>query len=324
MNEIEIYKGADGATQIEVKFEGETVWLNQMQIVELFDSSKQNVSYHINQILLENELDEDRTVKEFLTVRFEGKREIKRSIDYYNLDMIISVGYRIKSKQATQFRIWATQRLKEYLVQGYSINQKRLEQLQKVVEVIQNTSNSKQLNADEATGLLNILHQYTRSFVLLSQYDSKTLSAYSLSDNITYEITYKEAVNAIYELKKELISLGEASELFGKMKDESFEGTLKNITQTFDGNYLYPSVEEQAANLLYLVIKNHFFTDGNKRIGAFLFVWFLEKNKHQFKKSGELKINDNALIALTLLVAQSNPSDKEIMVKLIVNLIDNS
>ena len=321
MNEIEIYKGADGETQIEVKFEGETVWLNQMQITQLFDRERSVITKHIRNIFADGELEKNAVCAFFAHTADDGKTY---DVEYYNLDVVISIGYRVKSKNGVLFRRWATLRLKEYLVRGYSINQKRLDQLQKVVDVIQLTSNAKQLNIEEATGLLNILNQYARSFVLLSQFDNRTLNTYSVNEGITYEITYHEASKAIYELRKELISLGEASELFGKMKDDSFGGTLKAITQTFDGNYLYPSVEEQAANLLYLVIKNHFFVDGNKRIGAFLFVWFLEKNRHQFKKSGELKINDNALIALTLLVAQSNPSDKDIMVKLIVNLIDNS
>jgi death-on-curing family protein len=173
----------------------------------------------------------------------------------------------------------------------------------------------------EAKGLLEILGSYTRSFILLNQYDSNSLKTENLNSDITYEIKYEEAKNAIAELKKQLIEKKEATDLFGREKDHSFEGTLQSIVQSFDGQYLYHSIEEQASHLLYFIIKNHPFNDGNKRIGAFLFVWFLEKNKHRFKKSGELKINDNALAALALLVAQSNPTEKEVMVKLICNLI---
>jgi death-on-curing family protein len=207
------------------------------------------------------------------------------------------------------------------LIKGYAVNQKRLTQLQQVVSIIQN-SQKIELGAGEVKGLLEIITNYTQSFVLLNQFDSHNLGVEKVNENISYEIKYEEAVTAIEELKKELIVKKEASELFGKQKDNSFKGLLGNIIQSFGGEYLYRSIEEQAANLLYLTIKNHPFNDGNKRIGAFLFIWFLEKNKHRFKKSGELKINDNALVALALLVAQSNPNEKDLMVKLVMNLIN--
>jgi death-on-curing family protein len=234
------------------------------------------------------------------------------------------VGYRVNSKQATRFRQWATQRLKDYLVKGYAINQKRLEELGKIVQLIEQSGKSETLQLQEAKGLLEILSHYTKSFVLLNQYDSRSVQAGKLSENITYEIHYDEAKAAIAELKKQLMAQKEASGLFGNEKDESFKSSLQSIVQTFDGKYLYPSIEEQAAHLLYFVVKNHSFTDGNKRIGAFLFIWFLEKNKHRFKKSGELKINDNGLTAITLLVAQSKPEEKEIIIQLIVSLIADS
>jgi death-on-curing family protein len=192
------------------------------------------------------------------------------------------------------------------------------------VDVISNSGDNESLKLNEAKGLLNILGAYTQSFVLLNQYDSNNLQPASLNDNITYELRYEETWFVIAELKQKLIGLKEATELFGNPKDESFKGILGSIVQTFDGQYLYPSIEEQAAHLLYFVIKNHPFSDGNKRIGAFLFIWFLDKNKHRFKKSGEVKLNDNALVALALLVAQSNPEEKELMIKLIINLIDSS
>ena len=244
-----------------------------------------------------------------------------KPVVFYNLDVIISVGYRVNSKQGTLFRQWATQRLKDYLVNGFALNQKRLEQLQKVVEVIQQSSSGNSLQLSEAKGLLDILSHYTQSFVLLNQFDSNNLSAEKLNENITYTIKYDEAKMAIAELKRQLIAKEEATNLFGNEKDNSFNSSLQSIVQTFDGRFLYPSIEAQAAHLLYFVIKNHSFSDGNKRIGAFLFVWFLEKNKHRFKQNGELKINDNGLTALALLVAQSNPAEKELMIKLIINLI---
>lgn len=321
MKEIEIYKAKDGTAEVEVHFEEETVWLTQQQMALLFDQTKQNISLHINNCFKEKELSRISTVKESLTVQKEGKREVRRKIEYFNLDVIISVGYRVRSRRGTQFRQWATQRLREYLVQGYTINEKRLEQLQKVVNVIQQSGKTDGVQLAEAKGLLDILSNYTQSFVLLNKYDSHSLETEKLNEHITYEIEYAEARSAINELKKQLIAKKEATELFGNEKDSGFKSSLRTVVQTFDGKFLYPSIEEQAAHLLYFVIKNHSFSDGNKRIGAFLFVWFLEKNKHRFKKSGELKINDNALVALALLVAQSDPNEKDLMVKLIINLI---
>jgi prophage maintenance system killer protein len=321
MSEIEIYQ-ADNQTQVQVRFDSESVWLTQKQIIQLFQSSKGNISEHIKHIFTECELSPIQTVRKFRTVQSEGKKRVSREIEHYNLDVIISVGYRVNSKSGTQFRQWATQRLKDHLVKGYTINQKRLDQLRQTIQLIEQVGKTETLSISEAKGLLEIISNYTQSFVLLNQFDSNSLSSDKLNENITYEIKLDEAVAAIKELKKQLMQKKEASELFGKQKDDSFAGILGNVVQSFGGEYLYKSIEEQAAHLLYFVIKNHPFNDGDKRIRAFLFIWFLEKNKHRFKKSGELKINDNALVALALLVAQSNPADKEIMVKLIVNLIN--
>jgi death-on-curing family protein len=321
MSEIIIYQSPDNRATVEVKFQQETVWLNQKQMADLFDKDSDTVGLHLKNIFADGELDESATTEFFSVVQQEGSRSVKRDIKFYNLDAIISVGYRVNSKRGTQFRQWATQRLKDYLVQGYAINQKRLAELGKMVQLIEQSGSAEGLQLGEARGLLEILGGYTRSFVLLNQYDSHNLPSEAFSPNVTYEIDYSEAKAAIAELKKQLIAKKEATELFGNEKDDSFSGILGSIVQTFGGQYLYPSIEEQAAHLLYFVIKNHPFSDGNKRIGAFLFVWFLERNKHRFKTSGELKINDNALTAIALLVAQSNPDDKELMVKLICNLI---
>lgn len=321
MSDIVIYKSPENNIEISVTLDKDTVWLNRHQISSLFDRDIKTIGKHINNVFKEGELEKVSTVAKFATVQKEGERTIERDIEFYNLDVIISVGYRVKSKQGTQFRIWATQRIKDFLVEGYAINRKRLEQLQKVVEVIAQTSNSNSLHLSEAKGLLDILSYYTTSFVLLNQYDSNNLKIERVNENVTYKINYEEAKTAISKLKNELIAKKEASPLFGNEKDDGFKSSLQAIVQTFDGKYLYPSIEEQAANLLYFVIQNHSFNDGNKRIGAFLFVWFLDKNKHQFKKSGEVKINDNGLVALALLVAQSKPVDKELMIKLIINLI---
>ncbi len=320
MNEIEIYTNSEGV-QFEIKLEGETVWATQKQISEIFETTPQNITLHLKKLYSEGEIELLSTCKEYLQVQKEGTRTIERTQLFYNLDAILSVGYRVNSKRGTQFRQWATQRLKDYLVKGYAGNQKRLEQLQQTIKLIAKDTDNLKLH--EAKGLLDIIQKYTQSFILLNQYDSNSLSSQNLNENITYEIQYDEAEAAINELKKQLFAATEATELFGNAKDDSFKGILGNIVQTFGGQYLYPSIEEQAANLLYFIIKNHPFSDGNKRIGAFIFVWFLEKNKHRFKQNGELKINDNALVALALLVAQSNPAEKELMVQLIVNLVTN-
>jgi death-on-curing family protein len=319
MNEVEIYQSIDNQIEIRVQFDNETAWLSQDQMVFLFERNQSVISRHISNIFREGELDEKSNMQKMHIANSD------KPVVFYNLDVIISVGYRVNSKRGTQFRQWATQRLKDYLVKGHAINQKRLSEnlhyLEQAVKLIQSSGNDDTLKLNEAKGLLSILSQYTQSFILLNQYDSHNLQMQHLNDNITYEITHEEAFAAITELKKQLIAAKEATELFGNPKDDSFKGILGTILQTFGGQYLYPSIEEQAANLLYFIIKNHPFSDGNKRIGAFIFVWFLEKNKHRFKKNGELKINDNALVALALLVAQSDPAEKELMVQLIINLV---
>ena len=328
MNQIEIYQTKDKQTEIEVKLQGNTVWLSQKQIATVFNTEVPAINKHIKNIIKSRELNPNSTISKMEIVQMEGKRKVKRKLELYNLDMIISVGYRVNSLQATRFRIWATQTLKNHLIKGYTLREQRLKelsvnmnQLQQMVSLIQKSGNIQELSATEAKGLLEIITNYTQSFILLNQFDSNKLPDEELNENITYEIKIDEAVHAIEELKKELIKKKETSDLFGKRKDDSFKGILNTVVQTFGKEYLYRSIEEQAAHLLYFIIKNHPFIDGNKRIGAFIFVWFLEKNKHRFKISGEVKINDNALVALALLVAQSNPNDKDIMIKLIINLI---
>lgn len=323
MNEVVIYKTPDKRTEIEVRFDTDTVWLNQYQLAELFGTDRSSISKHLNNIFKIKELTRKQTCANFAQVQKEGAKTVRRHVLHYNLDAIISVGYRVNSKKGVQFRQWAIERLKEHLIHGYTINRKRLEQLQKVVEVIERTGKTESLQLSDVKGLLDILSHYTKSFVLLNQYDSSILKTDLLNENITYEIQYEEAKAAVRELKTQLIAKKQATPIFGNEKDEGFKSSLRSIVQTFDGQYLYPSIEEQAAHLLYFIIKNHSFSDGNKRIGAFLFVWFLEKNKHRFKQNGEVKINDNGLVALALLVAQSDPADKELMIRLIINLINN-
>ena len=250
MNQIEIYQTKDKQTEIEVRFEEDSVWLSQQQMAELFGQTKQNISLHLNNCYKEKELTKLATVKKSLTVQTEGNRLVSRKIEYYNLDVIISVGYRVKSKRGTQFRQWATQRLKDHLVKGYTLNEKRLqqvqqnmEQLQQTVKLIQQTSGTDLLGAAEAKGLLEIITNYTQSFILLNQFDRNTLPEEKLNENITYEIEYKEALKAIEELKKQLVKKKEASTLFGNERDHGFESVLNSVVQTFAGEYLYRSIE---------------------------------------------------------------------------------
>jgi death-on-curing family protein len=325
--QVLIYQADDGSFQTEVHFKGETVWLSQKQMSDLFDTSTDNIGLHLKNIYSEGELLEETTTENYSVIRTEGTRKVNRLIKHYNLDVIISVGYRVNSRKGTQFRIWANQVLKEYLLQGYALNEARLKQqlesidkLKKSLALIQGVQ-LEFLDQAEAKGLLTVLTEYTHSFILLNQYDTGHFPKGGLSKGITEEISIKEAMFAINSLKEKLITQGEATFLFGNSKDDSFLGILGNIVQSFNGEYLYPSIEEQAAHLLYFIIKNHPFIDGNKRIGAFMFIWFLQRNKHHLKNNGEAKINDNALVALALLVAQSQSDQKDIMIELIINLI---
>ena len=324
-NKIVIYQTPDDKASIEVKLEQETVWLNQSQMVALFQQTKQNISLHISNVFREGELDRNATVKESLTARMEGKRTVKRSVEYYSLDVIISVGYRVKSQTGTQFRIWANKVIKDYLTKGYAIDTKRLqeqsrqlEDLKQALKLLGNVIENKVLSSDEATGLLRIVTDYTYALDVLDQYDHQVLQIHDTTSHEIFQITYPAAMNAIKGLKDKF----GGSALFGNEKDDSFQGSLATIYQTFGGEDLYPSVEEKAANLLYFVIKNHSFSDGNKRIAAFLFVWFLEKNGILYRSDGSKRIADNALVALTLMIAGSKPEEKEMMIKVVVNLIN--
>jgi len=321
--DIAIYT-PDSGGPIDVRLEGDTLWLTQAQIAVLFGTKRPAITKHFGNIFKNKELEKDSVCSVLEHTAGDGKRY---KTQYYNLDAVISIGYRVNSREATQFRIWANRILKEYLVRGYALNEKRLKEqddnireLEKTLHLIQNTLGH-DLDLQEAKGLLGIITEYAQTFILLNQYDSDRLPAEGLSTTITYEINHNEAVSAIEELKKKLMEKKEASDLFGMRKDDNFAGILGNIVQSFGEKYVYPTIEEQAAHLLYFVIKNHPFTDGNKRIGAFLFIWFLQRNHHHLKANGDVKINDNALIAIALLVAQSDPKHKETMIRLIINLI---
>ena len=323
--EIVIYQTPEGDTSIEVMLDHDTVWLTRQQMEELFKSTRQNISTHITNIFKEGELDPTKTVQETTTVQQEGKRTIQRKVEQYSLDVIISVGYRVKSNRGTQFRIWANKILKEFLVQGYALNQKKLkeasdqlEALKRAIILVADVTTHQSLTGDEATGLLKVITDYTLALDILDRYDHQTLAIEGTSLEEIFKITYPAAMAAIQELRNKF----GGNSLFGNEKDESFQSSLSTIYQTFGGQDLYPSIEEKAANLLYFVIKNHSFSDGNKRIAAFLFVWFLEKNGILYRSDGSKKIGDNALVALTLMIAESKTEEKDMMTKVVVNLIN--
>jgi prophage maintenance system killer protein len=325
-SDILLYQSPDGQIQLDVQLDHDTVWLTQAQMSELFSTTKQNVSLHVRNVFKEAELPEGTTVKESLTVIPDGRQY---TVKYYNLDVIISVGYRVKSKRGTSFRQWATQVLRQYLVQGYALNEKRLREsqrqladLKRLVQLQAEVAASQELTADQSNALLRILGDYARALDVLDQYDHQRLrvakDTVALADAAGFELTYESAMQAIDALR---VQFG-GSELFGREKDKSFESSVRTIYQSFGGQDMYPSVEEKAANLLYFVVKNHSFSDGNKRIAAFLFVYFLDRNDCLYHRDGSRRIADNALVALTLLIAESRPEDKDVMATLVVNLIN--
>ncbi|MDC2624438.1 virulence protein RhuM/Fic/DOC family protein [Bacteroides ovatus] len=322
--EIVIYQTKDGKTSIDVKLENETVWLNQAQMAELFQTDRTSIVKHVNNIYKSEELEKDSTCAKIAQVQMEGNRTIKRHIIYYNLDMIISVGYRVNSMRGTQFRIWANKILKDYLIKGYAINQQvkaaQLEDLKSTVRLLSNVIEHKQLTLDEANGLLRVITDYTYGLDTLDKYDYQQLEVDSTTPTEEFRATYEEAMEAIHLLQEKFGS----SDLFGNEKDQSFKSSINTIYQTFGGEELYPSIEEKAAMLFYLVVKNHSFSDGNKRIAAFLFLWFLEKNGILYKSDGSKLIGNNTLVALTLMIAESPTEEKDVMVKVVINLINKN
>jgi len=329
-SEVIIFKPKGGHTEFQVVLDGEhdTVWATEQQIMDLFGKARRTIGEHIKNIYKEGELYKNLTWREFRQVQKEGGREVSRKYSIYNLDIIISVGYRVKSQVGTEFRIWATQKLKEYLIKGYSLNHEILRKEKNKVEALQSELDlvNEELFETQKTlteGLLSIISHYSKSFELLDKYDKDQLSSDYLNKDVIYIINYEDVKQAIQKLKSDLVSKGEASELFGNEKDNSFKGILGSISQTVFGELAYPTIEEQAVQLLYSIIKGHPFSDGNKRIGSFIFVWFLEQNKHHINELGERKINDNTLVTLALAVAQSLPEQRETIQKLIMNLIKN-
>ena len=321
--EIIIYKTSKKEVDLKVRLKNETIWLDAHQMAKIFGIDRTGIVRHIQNIYKTKELDKKSTCAKIAQVAGDGKI---RNMDIYNLDMIISVGYRVNSQKATRFRIWATSVLKKYLVQGYAINQKRLKESQEKFIDLQNTINfltekvvKKNLIGQEIE-ILNLLKKYSKSLTLLEEYDKSKLKIVKGKAG-KVKLDFEDCLRIIKKIKQELIKKKEASSIFGNLRDGSFEGIVRGIYQTFSGKELYNDINAKAAHLLYLIIKDHPFTDGNKRIASFLFVYFLNINNHLYRKNGEKKINDNALVALALLIAESKPKEKEMMIKLIMNLI---
>lgn len=318
--QITIYQSADGSVRLEVTLDQETVWLTQRQLSSLFDKDVRTINEHIRNVLAEQELAAEATIRKFRIVQQEGERKVNREIEHYNLDMIISVGYRVNSKKGTQFRIWASHVLKQFLVQGYALNEQKLqEQQQKLADLKQAIALSSRLfqqqdlAVSESQGILSIMEQYSHALTVLDDYDHQRLQVTGIQQTGQRRISYDEAIQQI-RLWREQEKL---SGLFGNEKDDSFKSSLETIYQTFGGTELYQSIEEKAANLLYFIVKNHSFSDGNKRIAAALFVWFLARHDYLLNTHGEKRIADNALVAFTLLIAESKPEEKDTMVKVI-------
>ena len=322
-NEIIIYQTEDGQTQIDVRMENETVWLTQAQMAELFNTDRTSIVRHINNIYKTEELEREATCAKIAQVQIEGKRSVTRTIPYFNLDMIISVGYRVNSKRGVQFRQWANRVLKQYLVKGYAVNERRVQEhyteLRQLVQILGRTiSSQEQLSKQENQDLLDVVVDYTYALDTLDNYDYERLTIDRTTSEEPFHATYEGAMKEIDRLREKF----GGSRWFGNEKDDSFKSSIGQIYQTFGGEELYPSVEEKAAMLLYLVTKNHSFSDGNKRIAATLFLWFLNGNRILYRPDGTKRLADNTLVALTLMIAESKTEEKDVMVKVVVNLIN--
>ena len=320
---IVIYQTPDGKTQIDVRLENETVWLTQAQMAELFETDRTSIVRHINNIYRVDELEREATCAKIAQVQTEGNRQVTRTIPYFNLDMIISVGYRVNSKRGVKFRQWANRVLKEYLVKGYAINERirheQIGELRQLVGMLGRTlQNQAVISTDETTALFEVVTDYTYALDTLDNYDYERLAIDKTTKQEKFHATYENAMEAINGLREKF----GGSTLFGNEKDESFKSSIGQIYQTFGGEELYPSVEEKAAMLLYLVTKNHSFSDGNKRIAATLFLWFLNNNGILYREDGSKRLADNTLVALTLMIAESKTEEKDVMVKVVVNLIN--
>ena len=322
-DKIVIYRTEDGQTSVNVRMDGDTVWLSQAQMAELFQKDRTVIGRHINNIYKEHELERETTCANFAHMGKDADQTYQTAL--YNLDVIISVGYRVKSQRGTQFRIWANRVLRDYLIKGYAVNkaltEQRYSELKQLVAVLGRTVKAQEaLTSEDALNLVAVVTDYTYALDTLDRYDYQQLSLDQTTNEEKFHATYEGAMNVIRELKEKF----GGSRWFANEKDDSFKSSIGQIYQTFDGQDLYPSVEEKAAMLLYLVTKNHSFTDGNKRIAATLFLWFMAGNGILYNLDGTKRIADNTLVALTLMIAESRTEEKDMMVKVVVNLINKN
>jgi prophage maintenance system killer protein len=329
-DEVLVYEAPDGAVRVDVRLEGETVWLSLPQMAELFGRDKSVISRHLRNVFASGELSRAATVAKNATVQREGEREVVREIEFYNLDAILSVGYRVNSRRGTQFRIWATRTLRDHLLRGYTVHKTRLAEtgiadLEQAVALLARTLTRHALVTDEGEAVLDVVQQYSRTWRLLLAYDENRLAGQPSAPLLPVaDIDLTEARQMISRMQSSLAGQGEASELFGRERGDQFAALLGAIRQTFGGEPLYASVQARAAHLLYFVIKDHPFTDGNKRIGTVLFLNYLHRHGLLLRPDGELRFADNAVVALALLVAESDAAQKELMIRLILNLLEDS
>jgi len=321
-NQIQIFQSVDGSVNLDVVLEKETVWLSLEQMVGLFERDKSVISRHISNIFKEAELERDAVVAKNATTALDGKTY---QVSYFNLDVVISVGYRVKSQRGVQFRQWATNLLKQHLVQGYTLNHKRLQEkgieFDQAVQLLSKTLENQQLVSTEGVAVLSVVSDYARSWSLLQAYDEQSLSDQTAKQSEMQALELGSALKAIAELKQTLMAKGEATELFGQLRGNGLESAIATIEQGFGDELFYPNVASRAAHLLYFVIKNHPLADGNKRTGSFLFLWYLRINQNFLAKPVESLVNDNTLVALALLVAESKPEQKELLIRLIQQFI---
>jgi prophage maintenance system killer protein len=311
---IAIYRASDGTVGLDVRLDRDTVWLSQKQMANLFATERSVITKHLRNIFNSGELEKESVCANFAHTAADGKTY---STLFYNLDVAISVGYRVNSKRGTHFRIWATQVLRAHLVQGYSANAGRLKELHQSLKLVGQVLQRYDLTSDQARGLLQVVSDYASALELLDDYDHQRVAIPHLTSGDVRPIDYEEAMAVVAELRRKF----GGSNLFGLEKDQSLHGSLGAVFQSFDGSDLYPSREEKAAHLLYFLVKNHTFVDGNKRIAAALFLWFMEKNGLLYRPDGSRHIAENTLVAVTLMIAESDPSQKDILVKMVVNLI---
>nr|WP_299244163.1 virulence protein RhuM/Fic/DOC family protein [uncultured Halomonas sp.] len=323
--QVKFFTSTDGQAQLEVALDQETVWLSQAQMAELFGKDVRTVNEHVGNVFQEGELEKEPTIRKFQIVRQEGKRQVQREIDHYNLDMIISIGYRVKSQRGVQFRKWATQILKDHLVQGYTLNQRRLTErgieFEQAVSLLSRTLTNQGLVSNQGEAVAGVISDYARSWSLLQGYDEQQLAEVGIRQPDMQPLDLDEALKAIGELKQTLMAKDEATELFGQLRGDGLTSALATIEQGFGDELFYPNIATRAAHLLYFVIKNHPLADGNKRCGSFLFLWYLRRNAALLARPVEQLINDNTLVALALLVAESLPDQKTLMIRLIEHFL---